>query len=44
MVPALIAEVAAPTASNDLYDKKKAYRRNDIKEYIVWQVLDDKLD
>lgn len=42
--PELIAEVAASTASNDLYDKKKAYRRNGVKEYIVWQVLDNKLD
>jgi Uma2 family endonuclease len=42
--PELIAEVAASTASNDLHDKKKVYRRNGVKEYIVWQVLDNKLD
>ncbi len=40
----LIAEVAASSASNDLHDKKKAYRRNGVKEYIVWQVLENKFD
>ncbi|MBW4670544.1 MAG: Uma2 family endonuclease [Cyanomargarita calcarea GSE-NOS-MK-12-04C] len=42
--PELIAEVAASSAANDLYDKKKAYRRNGVKEYIVWQTLENKLD
>jgi Uma2 family endonuclease len=39
-----VAEVAASSASYDLYDKKNAYRRNGLQEYIVWQVLDQKLD
>jgi Uma2 family endonuclease len=42
--PELVAEVAASSAANDLYDKKKAYRRNGVKEYIVWQSLENKLD
>ena len=42
--PELVVEVAASSVSIDLGDKKRAYRRNGIKEYIVWQVLDQKLD
>ncbi|WP_017319034.1 Uma2 family endonuclease [Mastigocladopsis repens] len=42
--PELVVEVAASSASIDLHDKKKAYRRNGVQEYIVWQVLDNKLD
>jgi Uma2 family endonuclease len=42
--PELVAEVAASSAANDLHDKKKAYRRNGVREYIVWQTLDDRLD
>jgi Uma2 family endonuclease len=38
--PKLVAEIAAI----DLGDKKRAYRRNGIKEYIVWQVFEQKLD
>jgi Uma2 family endonuclease len=37
--PELVAEVAASSATKDLYDKKRAYRRNGVQEYIVWQVL-----
>jgi Uma2 family endonuclease len=42
--PELVAEVAASSASYDLHDKKRAYRRNGVKEYIVWRVLDEALD
>ncbi|MEL6441091.1 MAG: Uma2 family endonuclease [Cyanobacteria bacterium J06621_8] len=42
--PELVAEIAASGAAYDLYDKKTAYRRNEIQEYIVWQVLEQKLD
>lgn len=42
--PELVAEIAASSASIDLGDKQRAYRRNDVKEYIVWQVFDQKLD
>ncbi|MBD2681269.1 Uma2 family endonuclease [Nostoc paludosum FACHB-159] len=38
--PELVAEVAASSATKDLYDKKRAYRRNGILEYIVWQVFE----
>lgn len=42
--PELVADVAASSAAYDLYDKKTAYRRNGVQEYLVWQVLDRKLD
>jgi Uma2 family endonuclease len=41
--PELIVEIAASTAAIDLHAKKQAYRRNGVAEYIVWQVLDQKL-
>jgi Uma2 family endonuclease len=42
--PELAAEVAASSASYDLHDKLNAYRRNGVREYIVWRVLDRALD
>lgn len=42
--PELIVEIAASTASIDLHDKLKAYRRNQVQEYIVWRVYDQELD
>ncbi|MEB3336858.1 MAG: Uma2 family endonuclease [Leptolyngbyaceae bacterium] len=42
--PELIAEVAASSAAYDLGDKKKAYRRNGVQEYLVWQIFENKLD
>ncbi|NER29107.1 MAG: Uma2 family endonuclease [Symploca sp. SIO1C4] len=42
--PELIAEVAASSAAYDLGDKLKAYRRNRVQEYLVWQVYDQRLD
>ena len=42
--PELVAEIAASSVANDLHDKKKAYRRNGVKEYIVWQIFENKLD
>ncbi len=42
--PELIAEVAASSASYDLHDKLDAYRRNEVREYIVWRVLDQAID
>ncbi len=38
--PELVVEVAASSATKDLHDKKRAYRRNGIQEYIVWQVFE----
>jgi Uma2 family endonuclease len=42
--PELVAEIAASSVSYDLHDKLKAYRRNGVKEYIVWRVLDKSID
>ncbi|GAB1538932.1 Uma2 family endonuclease [Scytonema sp. NUACC21] len=38
--PELVAEIAASSATKDLHDKKRAYRRNGIQEYVVWQVFE----
>jgi Uma2 family endonuclease len=42
--PELIVEIAASSASVDLHDKRRAYERNGVKEYLVWRVLDGQLD
>jgi Uma2 family endonuclease len=42
--PDLVAEVAASSASYDLHDKLNAYRRNGVREYIVYRVFDQKID
>ncbi|NCJ08614.1 Uma2 family endonuclease [Synechococcales cyanobacterium C] len=42
--PELIVEVAASSAAIDLHDKKRAYRRNQVQEYIVWRTLERQLD
>jgi Uma2 family endonuclease len=42
--PELLAEVAASSASYDLHSKLHAYRRNGVREYVVWRVLDAALD
>jgi Uma2 family endonuclease len=42
--PELVAEVAASSASYDLHDKLNAYRRNGVREYVVWRVLDKAVD
>ncbi len=42
--PELIVEISASTASIDLHDKLKAYRRNQVQEYLVWRVYDGELD
>ena len=36
--PELIVEIAASSASYDLHDKLRAYRRNGVKEYLIWLV------
>jgi Uma2 family endonuclease len=43
-IPELVAEIAASSAAIDLGDKKNAYRRNAIPEYIIWNVYDNQLD
>jgi Uma2 family endonuclease len=42
--PDLIGEVAATGASLELHDKLVVYRRNDVREYIVWRVFDRQID
>lgn len=42
--PELVIEIAASSAAIDLRDKKRAYRRNGVQEYIVWQVFEQKID
>lgn len=42
--PELIAEVAASSKSYDLHDKLNAYRRNGVREYVVWRVWDKAVD
>ena len=42
--PELVAEVAASSASIDLHDKLKVYRRHGVREYVVWRVYDEAVD
>ena len=42
--PELAMEVAASSASVDMGSKMRAYRRNGVKEYIVWQVYENRID
>ncbi len=42
--PEWVGEIAASSASYDLHDKREAYRRNGIREYLVWRVEDHAID
>ena len=42
--PELIVEIAASTASIDLHQKLKVYRRNQVQEYLVWRVYNCEFD
>jgi Uma2 family endonuclease len=42
--PELIVEVASSSVSYDLGPKLEAYRRNGVREYVVWRVLDREID
>jgi Uma2 family endonuclease len=42
--PLLIVEVAASSASYDLHDKLRAYRRNGVPEYVIWRTIDRAID
>lgn len=42
--PEWAGEIAASSSSYDLHDKKEAYRRNGIREYVVWRVEDGAVD
>jgi Uma2 family endonuclease len=40
----LAVEVAASSASYDLYDKLNVYRKNGVREYVVWRAEDGEVD
>ena len=42
--PELIVEISASSAAYDLNDKLNAYRRNGVREYIVWQIYENRVD
>ena len=42
--PELVVEVAASSASYDLHEKMDAYRRGGVREYIVWQIFENRVD
>jgi Uma2 family endonuclease len=42
--PELIVEIASSSASYDLHDKLRVYRRNGVQEYLVWRVSDEEVD
>lgn len=42
--PELAVEVSASSASYDLGPKMEAYRRNGVREYVVWQILEERID
>jgi Uma2 family endonuclease len=42
--PELIVEVSASIVSIDLHTKLRVYRRNNVREYVVWRVLDEVID
>ena len=42
--PELILEVAASSVAIDTGSKKQAYRRNGVREYIIWQSYENQLD
>ncbi|MFN0076979.1 MAG: Uma2 family endonuclease [Prosthecobacter sp.] len=42
--PELVVEIAASTASIDLRDKLRVYRRLEVAEYLVWRTADQEID
>jgi Uma2 family endonuclease len=42
--PELVVEITASSAAYDLHEKKDVYRRNGVREYIVWQLLENRFD
>ena len=42
--PELVVEIAASSSSIDLHDKLRAYRRNGVKEYLVWRTTEGAFD
>jgi Uma2 family endonuclease len=42
--PELVVEIAASSKSRDLHQKKRAYERNGVHDYIVWRTDDAAID
>lgn len=42
--PDLIVEIAASSASYDMHQKLHAYRRNGVREYVVWRTEEGQID
>lgn len=42
--PELVVEIAATSAARDLHQKKRAYERNRVREYIVWRTQEGAVD
>jgi Uma2 family endonuclease len=42
--PELVVEVTSSSVSYDLHAKLHVYRRNGVREYVVWRVLDEAVD
>jgi Uma2 family endonuclease len=42
--PELVTEVTASDVSIDLHTKMRVYRRNNVREYIVWRIQDEAID
>ena len=42
--PELVGEVAASSVSYDLHLKLNVYRRNGVREYVVWRTYDHEID
>lgn len=42
--PELVVEVAASSASHDLGAKMAVYERTGVQEYVVWQILEERIE
>ncbi len=42
--PELVVEIAASSASHDMNAKMNVYRRNGVREYLVWQIYEERVD
>jgi len=42
--PELVVEIASSSVAIDVHEKRNAYRRNGVQEYLVWRVEDEALD
>lgn len=41
--PEFVAEISASSASIDMRDKKRVYRRNGVREYLIWLVAEQRV-